>query len=113
MGWNTLAEGRVYVSDLFASDLAVAASCKKCGPARTAAEVADQTRRQYNQGERRLKERQCEKGHYGKADHDVVLQRPSPDPQHGFEYNRQDRRLQSEEQRLYTPDIAEDGINPT
>ena len=84
MGWNTLAEGRVYVSDLFASDLAVAASCKKCGPARTAAEVADQTRRQYNQGERRLKERQCEKGHYGKADHDVVLQRPSPDPQHGL-----------------------------
>lgn len=48
----------------------------------------------------------------GKGYHGTVPERPAADTKNRFEHDRQNRGLQSKEQRLNGADISEDGVDP-
>ena len=78
----------------------------------TPAEEADQGGCQNDQRERHVEGEDRDERGGREAKHDVVLERAPADPHHGFQHDRQHRRLEAEEQGLDDPDVAEGGVDP-
>src|SRR5437899_9437657 len=83
----------------------------KSGKAEHTADEADASCAENDDGERDVEEKYADEGERCEPNHDAVLERASPNPKAGFQYDRQNGRFEPEEQRDDDRDVAPGGVD--
>jgi hypothetical protein len=92
----------------------LAAAVRDCGkfrPADLGADISNHARGDDNDRKGHSEKEDRDEGDGRQRDHDAVAQRALSHADHGLDHDRQHRGLQSEEQCLDEPDLAEGGID--